>query len=51
MMRLSHGLFRSGGVPDPDRPALVGGGVGAGGAVREGIGEAGGVVVHGASDP
>jgi hypothetical protein len=41
MMQLSHGLFRSGGVLDPDRPTTFGGGANTGGAVREGDGEAG----------
>jgi hypothetical protein len=46
MMRLPHGLYSSGGVPDPDGPASLGGG-----AAREGVGEAGGVVVLNTSDP
>jgi hypothetical protein len=44
MMWLSHILFRSGGIPDPDRPASLDGDAGTGGVAREGVGEAGGVV-------
>jgi hypothetical protein len=36
-MRLSHELFRSGGVPNPDRPVSLDGGADARGAVREGV--------------
>jgi hypothetical protein len=50
-MRLPHGFVRSGGVLDPDRPASLGGGAGAGGAAREGVSEAGGMVVLAASGP
>jgi hypothetical protein len=37
--------FQIRGVLDPDGPTSLGGGIGAGGVVREGVGEAGGVVV------
>jgi hypothetical protein len=50
-MRLSHELFRYGGVPDPDGSASLGGGADAGGAMREGVGEANGVVDLGARVP
>jgi hypothetical protein len=46
MMRLPHGLYSSSGIPDHDGPASLGGG-----AAREGVGEAGGVVVLNTSDP
>jgi hypothetical protein len=48
MMWLSHGLFRSGVVPDPYGPTSLGGG--AEGTMREGVGEVGDVVVRGASN-
>jgi hypothetical protein len=50
---LPHGLFRSGGVSEPEGPAALEGSAGSGpGAAREGIGEVGGVVaVLSASDP
>jgi hypothetical protein len=51
MMRLSHELFRSGGVPDPDGAASLGGGTDAGGTAREGVDLVGGVVVLGTSGP
>jgi hypothetical protein len=51
IMRLPHELFRYGGIPDPDGSASLGGGADAGGAMREGVGEADGVVDLGARVP
>jgi hypothetical protein len=50
-LRLLHRLFRFGHVPDPIGPASLGGGAGAGGAAREGVSKAGGMVVLGAICP
>jgi hypothetical protein len=44
MIRLPHESFRSGGVSDPSGPDSLGGGSDAGGTMREGVGEASGVV-------
>jgi hypothetical protein len=51
--RLSHRLFRSDGVTEPEGPAPLEGSAGSGpGVAREGVGEVGGVVVVcGASGP
>jgi hypothetical protein len=46
MIQLSHGLFRSNNVPDPDGPTSLVGGTDAGGTVRDEDNEASGVVVR-----
>jgi hypothetical protein len=51
MMQLPHKLFRSGNVTDSDGPASLGGGASTSGAVREGVDEAGDMVVLGTSGP
>jgi hypothetical protein len=51
MMRLPSGIFRSGGVLDPYGLVSLGGGADTGGALREGVGKVGGVLVLGASSP
>jgi hypothetical protein len=48
---LSHGLFRSGGVLDPDRLASLSRGTDVGDVARKGVGEAGGMVDLGARVP
>jgi hypothetical protein len=50
-MQFPHILFRSGSVPDLDRLALPGGDASAGGVTREGVDEAGSVVVLGTIGP
>jgi hypothetical protein len=49
--RLSHKLYRSDSVLEPDGPASVDRSVDGGGVAREGVGEVGGVVVLDASGP
>jgi hypothetical protein len=48
---LSNELNRSGSAPKPDEPASVDGSTDDRGAMREGVGEVGGVVVLGAGGP
>jgi hypothetical protein len=51
MMQLPQRLFRSSNVTNSDGLASLGGGASTGGAVREGVDEAGGMVVLGTSGP
>jgi hypothetical protein len=51
MTQLPHILFSSRGIPDPDELTSLGGGAGAGGTAREGVGEAGELVDLGARVP